>query len=79
VDERQTQSEIRVGYEDEDDNEQTLRSSGTARKPMDAVDTPRPTAPAGGKKRRAAAPADDSDDGAVFKGFGTGRRKRSKQ
>ncbi|KAJ3577006.1 hypothetical protein NP233_g54 [Leucocoprinus birnbaumii] len=56
----------------EDEEDQTLRSSGAMKRSMDTM--PRV---AGRGKRAAATGDDDSDgDGAVFGGFGKGRRKR---
>lgn len=81
VDEVQPENNFKGGDEDEDEEEQTLRSSGTSRRPASSMERPKRIATATVANRRtrrgtAAFADDDSDDGAVFKGFGKGRRGR---
>lgn len=59
--------------DDSDDDEQTLRSSAAARRSTNTMEKPRAVA-IRGRGRKAPTADDDSDDGAVFKGFG--KRKR---
>jgi len=62
----------RGGYNDEDD--QTLRSTEPGTKRLNETLPERSRVGYGGRQKAAA--DDDSDDGATFKGFRTGRRRR---
>jgi hypothetical protein len=53
-----------------------LRSSTTVRAPTSSFEKPIRAVTTGRRTTRRAAADDSDDDGAVFKGFGAGRRKR---
>lgn len=74
-DEVQSQNNPRGDGDEYGDDDQTLRSSTAAKAPTRSPERSRTTTTGRRTTRRSA--ADDSDDdGAVFKGFGAGRRKR---
>lgn len=75
VDEAQAEVDMKGDEEVEDEEDQTLRSSGATKGPMSSLE--KQTRPMLKRRTRATTmKGDDSDDDAVFKGFGTGKRKR---
>ncbi len=76
LDEVQAEVDIGGGDENEDEEDQTLRSSGATKGPTSSLEKQTRSTTNRRTRRTATAIDDNSDDDAVFKGFGAGKRRR---